>query len=193
MPGIEFFLIFIPILLVCLTVHEYAHAKVADILGDPTARYAGRLTLNPIKHIDPIGLIALIVIRIGWAKPVPINPYNFKHPEKGMMMVGLAGPAANFMLAWVLAIILKTVPLNSYFWINILQSTIWVNLALMVFNLIPIPPLDGSHIFTRFIPTHVDEMLKQYSYFILLGILFIPVTNKLLFSVIGFFFNLMVG
>ncbi len=192
MPGLEFFLIFIPILLVCITIHEYAHAKVADILGDPTARYAGRLTLNPIKHIDPIGLIALIVVRIGWAKPVPVNPYNFKHPEKGMMLVGLAGPGANFFLAWTLAIILKTIPLNSYFWINILQSTIWVNLALMVFNLIPIPPLDGSHIFSRFIPAHVDEMLRQYSYFILLGILFFPVTNTILFSVIGFFFDLLV-
>ncbi|MFC1496140.1 site-2 protease family protein, partial [Candidatus Margulisiibacteriota bacterium] len=133
-----FYLIFIPIILFCITIHEYSHAKVADMLGDPTPRYAGRLTLNPLSHIDPFGLLMLIMVRIGWAKPVPINPYNFRDPEKGMMMVGLAGPASNFMLAWFLAAIVKTVPIPSYFWMQILHTTIWVNLALMVFNLMPI-------------------------------------------------------
>lgn len=192
MPGIEFFLIFVPILLVCITVHEYAHAKVADMLGDPTPRYAGRLTLNPVSHIDPFGLLALIIFHIGWAKPVPINPYNFRDPEKGMMMVGLAGPAANFILAWILAVILKTVPLNNFFWISLLQSTIWVNLALMVFNLLPIPPLDGSRIFTRYLPADVQMNLERYGFLILIGIILFTPTKALLFGAINFFFNLLV-
>ncbi|NQU17409.1 MAG: site-2 protease family protein [Candidatus Saganbacteria bacterium] len=190
--GIEYYLIFIPIILGCITIHEYAHAKVADMLGDPTARYAGRLTLNPIPHIDPFGLIALILFKIGWAKPVPVNPYNFQDPEKGMMMVGLAGPLSNFILAWILAVIVKTIPINSVFWIKMLYSAIFVNLALMVFNLLPIPPLDGSRIFTRYLPVDVQMNLERYGFVILIVVIFFPPTQALLFGVIQFFFNLLV-
>ncbi|OGC05216.1 hypothetical protein A2276_04685 [candidate division WOR-1 bacterium RIFOXYA12_FULL_43_27] len=191
--GLEFFIIFLPILLISITIHEFAHAKAADILGDPTARYAGRLTLNPISHIDPLGFLALILFRIGWAKPVPINPYNFRNPERGMMIVGIAGPAANFMLAWFLAVILRNVPLNNLFWINLLQSTIWLNLALMIFNLLPVPPLDGSRIYTRFLPLNWQITLERYGFFILIGILIFPPTQELLFYAINFLFGILVG
>jgi len=142
-----FLLVSLPILLITISIHEYSHAKVADILGDPTPRLAGRLTLNPISHIDPFGLLALVLVRFGWAKPVPVNPYNFKNPRGGELLVSLAGPLSNFLLAWVLAIIYKNVPLpNNDFLSMIISYTIWINLSLAVFNLIPIPPLDGSHI-----------------------------------------------
>ena len=190
--GIEFYLVFIPILLICITVHEFAHAKVADMLGDPTPRYAGRLTLNPLSHLDPIGFLALLIVRIGWAKPVPVNPYNFKDPERGMMMVGLAGPAANFILAWFLAVIVRTVPLPSYFWVSVLHATIWINLALMVFNLLPIPPLDGSRIFTRYFSAEVQFNLERYGFLILLAVIIFPPTQFLILSIIQFFFNLLV-
>ncbi|OGC15101.1 peptidase M50, partial [candidate division WOR-1 bacterium RIFOXYA2_FULL_37_7] len=138
------FLIFIGIILASLTIHEFSHAKAADILGDPTPRMAGRLTLNPIAHLDLLGFLALLLVHVGWAKPVPINPYNFRDPNRGMMITGLAGPISNFILAWILAVIFKFVPIDAPLWVEIMQLAIWINLALMVFNLLPIPPLDGS-------------------------------------------------
>lgn len=183
------YLIFAVIILICISVHEYSHAKVADILGDPTPRAAGRLTLNPISHIDPIGFLMLLIVRIGWAKPVPINPYNFRDPRMGMAMVGAAGPISNFLFAWVLAIIIKTIPLT-YFWFSILQYTIYINLALMVFNLLPVPPLDGSRIFAPFIPDEFYNNLERYSLFIMLGILFFGF--PLIRILIAFLYNLLV-
>ena len=170
-----FLLVSLPILLITISIHEYSHAKVADILGDPTPRLAGRLTLNPISHIDPFGLLALVLVRFGWAKPVPVNPYNFKNPRGGELLVSLAGPLSNFLLAWVLAIIYKNVPLpNNDFLSMIISYTIWINLSLAVFNLIPIPPLDGSHILEYFFPAFHNELsfrLQQYGFMILIVIL----------------------
>jgi len=183
------YVIFAVIILICISVHEYAHAKVADILGDPTPRLAGRLTLNPINHIDPIGFLMLLIVRIGWAKPVPINPYNFKNPQRGMAITGAAGPVSNFILAWILAIILKTLPMT-YLWYSIMQYAIYINLALMVFNLLPIPPLDGSRIFAPFIPERIYMNLERYSLFIMLGILFFGF--PLIRSLIMFFYNILV-
>jgi len=183
-------IVFVGIILLSLSIHEYAHAKTAYILGDPTAKLAGRLTLNPLSHIDPIGLLMLVVFRIGWAKPVPINNYNFKNPERGMMYTGLAGPISNFLVAWVLAIILKTIPFNSYFWVEIIQSAIWINLALFVFNLLPVPPLDGSRIFTQYLPVEWQINLERYGFFILIGILFFPPTQIFISKIISFFYGL---
>jgi len=190
--DIILFIIFIVVILASLSVHEYAHAKAADLLGDPTPRQAGRLTLNPIAHIDPFGLLALIIMRIGWAKPVPINPYNFKNPDQGMMVVGLAGPVSNFLIAWVLSAILRTVPFIPSFWLSILTNAIFINLALMIFNLLPIPPLDGSRIFTQFLPLEWQYNLERYGFFILIAIIIFPPTQELLFQVIYFVYNLMV-
>jgi Zn-dependent protease len=190
--DIILFIIFILVILASLSVHEYAHAKAADLLGDPTPRQAGRLTLNPIAHIDPFGLLALIIMRIGWAKPVPINPYNFKNPDQGMMVVGLAGPVSNFLIAWVLSAILRTVPFIPSFWLSILTNAIFINLALMIFNLLPIPPLDGSRIFTQFLPLEWQYNLERYGFFILIAIIIFPPTQELLFQIIYFVYNLLV-
>ncbi|MBI5078934.1 site-2 protease family protein [Candidatus Saganbacteria bacterium] len=194
MFDLSFLIISLPVLLVTITLHEAAHAKAADMLGDPTPRLAGRLTLNPVAHIDPIGLAMLILVRFGWAKPVPINPYNFSDPRKGSLIVSLAGPLSNFLFAWFLAIIFRTLPISPGGVLSsIISYTIWINLALAVFNLIPIPPLDGSHILEFFLPPHRMEImyrLQQYSLIILISILMFG--SPLLFAVIEFLYGLLV-
>ncbi|MDI6731951.1 MAG: site-2 protease family protein [Candidatus Margulisbacteria bacterium] len=186
-----FLLISLPILLVTITIHEFAHAMVADRLGDPTPRLAGRLTLNPISHIDPIGLLMLILVRFGWAKPVPINPYNFQDIKRGVILVSLAGPLSNFFTAWILAVALRTIPQSSFPIVGeILNYAVWINLALSVFNLIPIPPLDGSKIFEGFLPYQQAEFLRQNGLFIL--ILFILFGSPLLFTIVDFIYRLLI-
>jgi len=191
MEALAFYIIFIPILLISITIHEFAHAFAADRLGDPTPRLAGRLTLNPINHIDPIGFLMLLIIHIGWAKPVPINPYNFKNPRSGMVITGLAGPISNFIFAWMLVVCLKTIPILSGLVIELLQLAIWINLALIVFNLLPIPPLDGSRIFSPFLPVEVQINLERYGFIILIAILLFPGTSGLIVYLIQIFYNLL--
>lgn len=193
-------LIFVVIFLTAITVHEFAHAAVADMLGDPTPRSAGRLTLNPVPHMDPIGtLIPLFFILtgspiiFGWAKPVPINPYNFRDPAKGSMVVSFAGPLSNFLLAWFIATGVRFVPASIIMQgstASIISSCILINLALAVFNLIPVPPLDGYHLVEDFIPYEWRRTLEQYGFFILIFILISPQTSFLLMHIIRFLFNL---
>ncbi len=194
MFDLSFLIISLPILLITITIHEFAHAWVADRMGDPTPRMAGRLTLNPISHIDPIGFLMLILVRFGWAKPVPINPYNFSDPRRGSLFVSLAGPLSNFLFAWILAILYRTLPVAfGEIVASILSYTIWINLALAVFNLIPIPPLDGSHILEYFLPAHQYEMmyrLQQYGFLILIAIILFG--SPILFAVIEFLYRLLV-
>ena len=161
MNFISTLLIQLPILLVTLTIHEFSHGYVAYMLGDDAAKRAGRLTLNPISHIDPIGLIMLFIARIGWAKPVPINPYNFRDYKRDTALTAAAGPAANFVMAILLSIIfnfLKRINPElmftggaSAFGVSILLYAIMINLALGLFNLLPIPPMDGSKILGGFL------------------------------------------
>ncbi|MBU0687432.1 MAG: site-2 protease family protein [Candidatus Margulisbacteria bacterium] len=193
--DIQSLIILVPVILIVITIHEYAHAKVADMLGDPTPRQAGRLTLNPISHIDPIGFLMLILVRFGWAKPVPINPYNFQDPRMGSLYVSLAGPFSNFFAAWFAGLLLKFIPHTFWYGVPILLSVltyfIFINLALGVFNLIPIPPLDGSHVLEALLPPshyHVMHNLQRYGFIILIAIilLFQPV----LFAIIQFLFRL---
>ena len=174
-------LIQLPILLFTLTIHEVSHGYVAFLLGDDTAKRAGRLTLNPISHIDPLGLIMLFIVRIGWAKPVPINPYNFQNYKRDTAITAAAGPAANFAMAILLAIFFRIFTaglgyngLQQFFislnygkffsigdFINFLvMFTIFINLALGLFNLIPVPPMDGSKILGGFLS---DEAYSKYT------------------------------
>jgi Zn-dependent protease len=151
-------LISVPILLIVITIHEFAHAKAADMLGDPTPRYFGRLTLNPFSHLDPIGFLMLFIFRFGWAKPVPVNPANFRDPKSGEVIVSLAGPVSNLFLAWALLMIIKFSPIGMFSFdktmiiAQILSYAAWINIALAVFNLIPIPPLDGSRVLEALLP-----------------------------------------
>jgi len=132
----------LPPLALALTIHEYSHGYIALRMGDPTAKFAGRLTFNPIKHIDILGLLALLIFKIGWAKPVPINPYNFRDAKKGMLYTAAAGPLSNFLLAIPFGLILRVLPGTGLFLpISIMcQMGLIYNLILCAFNLIPIPP-----------------------------------------------------
>lgn len=194
MTDLAFFIVSLPVLLVTITIHEFAHAKVADTLGDPTPKLAGRLSLNPISHLDPIGFLTLVLVRFGWAKPVPINPYNFRNPRQGALFVSLAGPLSNFLFAWFLAIIFRSLPdLNGTIWSMLLTYTIWINLSLAVFNLIPVPPLDGSHILEFFLPPHQMESfyrLQQYGFLLLLMIIMFG--SPILMAVVEFIYRLLV-
>ena len=152
----------LPILLISLTIHEFSHGYVAYLLGDDTAKRAGRLTLNPISHIDPLGLIMLFIARIGWAKPVPINPYNFQNYKKDTAITAAAGPVSNFIVAILLSIVFSIYKNIDPTIVNyagqitklapyIIHFAILINLALGLFNLIPVPPMDGSKILGGFL------------------------------------------
>lgn len=187
-----FFLISLPIILMTVAVHEFSHAKVADTLGDPTPRLSGRLSLNPLSHIDPIGLLMLIIVRFGWAKPVPVNQYNFANPRLGMALVGIAGPISNMFMAWICAILVRNVPLGgdtvSAFTAKALVYAVWINVGLGLFNLIPIPPLDGSRVLRALVPAEFTDTLdaiEPYGFFILIAILFFPSTQDLLVTAIN--------
>jgi Zn-dependent protease len=157
MPNFSMLMLLIPPILAALTVHEYAHGWTAYQLGDPTAKMQGRLTLNPLAHLDPIGTILLFVAFFGWAKPVPVNPNNFRRPQRDMIWVALAGPGANVVLAALLGSLLQL--LLQYQLIDafgaayqMLTLGVFINLMLAFFNLLPIPPLDGSKVVSGLLP-----------------------------------------
>lgn len=171
-------LVRIPALLIAITFHEYCHGRMADYLGDPTPRYQGRLSLNPLAHLDPIGTLMLFFVGFGWAKPVNVNPYNFRGDKKlGMLKVAAAGPGANFSLAFTAMV------LQGIFYITLRNETLFItvnsffsslvtyNIFLAIFNLIPVPPLDGSKILSGILPYRFDyyyRQLEQYGFLLLM-------------------------
>jgi len=177
------FLIWAGALLTAITVHEFAHAWSADRLGDPTPRLQGRLTLNPLAHLDPIGTLMLLLVRIGWGKPVQFDPFNLKNPKRDAAIISLAGPASNIILAVVLAIILRLTQSP------IIPPFIILNIVLAIFNLIPIHPLDGGKILVGLLPptdaAKVDLFLKQYGLFILILLVFPIFGNSPVFYIIS--------
>lgn len=156
----------LPAVLLALTVHEYAHGLVADRLGDPTPRNAGRLTLNPLRHLDPVGTLMLLVAHVGWARPVPVDPRNFDHPRAGMIGVSLAGPVANMAAALGLGLALRIVltdpaAASSSIGSALLPFLLWgmsINLVLAAFNLLPLPPLDGSKVLQGLLPPRAARL-----------------------------------
>ncbi len=184
----------IPAILYALTIHEYFHGWTANKFGDPTARLQGRLTLNPLAHIDILGAICFVIAHFGWGKPVPINPNNFRNPRRDNVIVSFAGPASNFVSALVFGIIFQilrstSLPMNiSAVFYNLLLTGIIMNLSLAFFNMIPLFPLDGSHILEGLLPYPMAMKYKEierYSPFILLGLIIMGnFTGVSIFSVV---------
>lgn len=209
MNTINQLIIMAPPLLLALTLHEYAHGYVAYRLGDPTARDAGRLTLNPLSHLDPIGTIAFFFIKFGWAKPVPVNPYYFKNPRKDMLWVALAGPVTNLLLAVVSALLLKAliatasvIPYSTLLeailvpLYNMLVASVWINLVLCIFNFLPIPPLDGGRILTGLLPENMARTyasFERYGFIVILLLAFSGVLGTVIFPLIRFANNLLLA
>ena len=201
-----FLIIQIVILLMSIVIHEVSHGAMAARLGDPTAKYAGRLTLNPIKHLDLWGSLLiplfLLIMRspmlLGWAKPVPYNPHNLKNRRWGPAMVAGAGPAANLFVALVFGLTLRFIPLGyslyAHHLVQIFALIVLLNILLAVFNLVPIPPLDGSKILFAILPhryEHIQRTLEQYGMFIL--IFFIFFLFQFILPIVLWVFRLIVG
>ncbi len=196
----------IAILLVAVVIHEVSHGTMANYLGDPTAKYAGRLSLNPIKHLDLWGsliiplflLIFQSPILFGWAKPVPYNPYNLKNQKYGPAMVAAAGPGSNLIIALIFGLALRFIPFtNSIYLQNLAQIFVYIvilNILLAVFNLIPIPPLDGSKILFAVLPSkyqHVMAGMERYGLIILLFFIFF--LFRFILPIVFFLFKIIVG
>ena len=196
----------LPGLIIAMTVHEFAHAVTAVALGDPTPKLQGRLTLNPTAHIDPVGLLMLFIVRFGWAKPVMINPYNFKNPRRDDILVSLAGPFSNLVTAFVALLVMvllikfgvqMTPGMNTVFSLILIYN---INFA--IFNMIPIPPLDGAQVLKQLLPYELARKfheLERYSFLILIVFLMTPILGSILVpmqrlilrifeSIIGIFF-----
>ncbi len=181
----------LPALLIALSLHEYAHARMAYAWGDSTAKDEGRLTLNPLAHLDPLGLLMLLIVRFGWARPVPINPFRFRDRRKGLFWVSLAGPGMNLLIGLI----------ATFFWIlgrgwgslveSILYYLVVYNVFFAIFNIIPLPPLDGSKILSSLLPArslYYYQTIEPYGPFLLilllmfggLPLLLVPVANVII-------------
>ena len=175
--------------LLCITLHELGHGLAAWLLGDPTAKDAGRLTLNPIKHIDPLGTLMLVVFHFGYAKPVPVNMYNFKNPRRGMAVTALAGPVTNLLIAVVFLFLYGVcmIPLyyreawgqTGFYLMEMLYLTAYISIGMGIFNLLPIPPLDGSKVLYSVISEEAYFKLMRYERYGMIALLVLAYTGVL--------------
>ncbi len=192
----------LPGLVIALVIHEYAHAKAADIMGDFTPRMTGRLTLNPMAHIDPIGLIMLLVVRFGWAKPVMINARNFRNWRQGELLVALAGPVANLLVAFIsllaMAVLFKLGMFSEGVRL-VLSMMVLFNINFAIFNMLPLPPLDGSKVLMALLPGRLAYKLmslERYSFIILIFLMMTPFLTMILIPLqrlVLSVFNLIIG
>ena len=173
-------------LAICISVHEASHAWAAYKLGDPTAKNAGRVTLNPLKHLDPLGTIMIFIAHFGWGKPVPFNYYNLKHPRRDTALIAIAGPISNLLTAFLIAIIFKYIQNLPLFILGMLQATFSLSIVLFLFNLLPIAPLDGSKLVGLVVPRSQEqwyqEFLSKGPFFLIILI----VLDRLIAGVSGF-------
>jgi len=180
-------------LLYSIIIHELAHGWVAFRMGDMTAKWMGRLTLNPLRHLDPIGTLMLFIFGFGWAKPVPVNIGNMRNQRLGLVLTSAAGITANFIVAFLSILLLRLLrPDPSSTVATVLQVMAYINIILAAFNLIPIPPLDGSKILMGFVPSRIQELmarLEPFGFFIIIGLLYLGWLNP----VIAFFKSVILG
>jgi Zn-dependent protease len=172
--NIAEWIIRIPVLLFAITIHEYAHGRMALFLGDPTAKSAGRLSLNPISHIDPFGAICLFLFNFGWAKPVPVDFRYFSNIKRDTVLVSVSGPLANIAAAFVTGLFIRYFFVGWEIYIKVLTYMLLMNIGLGIFNLLPIPPLDGSHILENILPTSASykyRKFRRYGPLVLIGII----------------------
>ncbi|MBU0979153.1 MAG: site-2 protease family protein [Patescibacteria group bacterium] len=193
------FLILASILVFSITIHEFAHALMADRLGDPTPRYKGRVSLNPLHHLDPIGTLAILLVGFGWGKPVPYDPYNLKNPVPDAAKIALAGPAINLVIAGLAGLVLNffsPIPLLQV----LLPTAIYLNVMLAVFNLLPVAPLDGSKVITAILPRQTaleyQDFMRRYGIWVLL-FLILPIGGRsaissLILPIINWLVNILV-
>jgi peptidase, M50 family len=188
--DLMWFIAGIPGILIAMVVHEYSHARVAVAMGDMTPRLMGRLTLNPKAHIDPIGLLTLFLVHFGWAKPVMINPRNFRDMRKGEVLVALAGPASNLVIAFLAMLFFAVyarlgLPVSQGFY-TVMQLLALINVNFAVFNMIPLPPLDGSRVLMAFLPgrwAYELMRLERYTFIILILLIMVGPFARLLGAV----------
>lgn len=187
----------LPGIVIAMVIHEYSHARVAYALGDYTPRLQGRLTLNPAAHVDPIGLLMLFLVHFGWAKPVQINPMNFSNPRRDDILVSLAGPASNLIVSFLALIILVLLakldfPLSEGLLV-VFNLIIVYNINFAIFNMLPIPPLDGSHILRNILPYELArgyESLERYSFIFLIIIIATPILHYVFVPLQRFIFGI---
>ncbi len=190
-----FFLIWSGALVIAITIHEFAHAWMADHLGDPTPSIQGRLTLNPKAHLDPLGTLTLVLVGFGWGKPVMFDPFNLRNPKRDSALIALAGPTANFILAFILSLLAKLFPSL----LPLIQLLVSLNIMLAVFNLIPIYPLDGQKILTGLLPHQLaleyEAIMHQYGTILLIFLIWpfsgTSLVSSLINPIINFFLNLL--
>ena len=195
-PSIQELAIRIPVFLLALTIHEYALGWVADRLGDQTARLQGRLSLNPLAHLDPIGTIAIVLIQFGWARPVPVDARYLRKPRRDMMLIAAAGPVSNLVMAAIMAGCYRLVPWNTlgsgWVWLadpvrHMLGAGVLVNVVLMVFNLLPIPPLDGSRVVSGLLPLRqalAYSRIEPYGFVIIFLLFFTRIMDPVLWPAV---------
>jgi len=189
-------LVLLPAVVVATTFHEYAHALVADRLGDPTPRRLGRLSLNPLVHLDVLGTLFFVLFRFGWAKPVPVDPRNFANPRQGMLQVALAGPLANITIAFAIGLLLKSQRVADTPWAAAADMLVLINLVLAVFNLIPIPPLDGSRILESLLTgeqARAYARIQPYGTVLILGLLYTGIVGRLMTPAVEWLYGLFTG
>ncbi len=170
----QLLILMIPVVVFSLTVHEYSHGRIAFLLGDNTAKRLGRLSFNPLKHLDPIGTLFFYFMGFGWAKPVPVDPRNFDQPRRDMMYVAIAGPLSNLALAVTCGFFIRIIdPYDSWILFTLLSFGVYINVALAIFNLLPVFPLDGSSVIKGLVPFNIAERLiglDRFGAFLLIGV-----------------------